>query len=699
MIRFLTLSLTNFHLIRSLEIPFSCDPAKPLSVIRAEPGTGKTTIFRAFRWAIYGEAGLPNEGKAYDLGRMDHDPGLDGPTIEVAVAIEFERDNRIGSPTRYRLERRTTERVSPGGRHDRDKDVLTLMQHGPGGWLPADNVELKLDDWFAPELKDVFFTDGDETMRFIDRNVSTSTKRERVRGAIKNLLGLNVLEIAGGHLDQVARQLNSEVKAQGASADLQRASEEVDRLTKALEAVRNEEQTAEHNVQEHELKLAEIRQKLTAALIRGDRRELSAAKASAEATLKLARQQTDQARKEKGELLKTRDCSLPLISATLDRARGRLQALHDQGEIPQDYAPLLTERLHLGRCICGASLEPGTEHRARVEAALAAQAAATPLKDRLTRLHFGGALSGVGVRPLEEQLETLEKRLLDADRLETDQRARIRQLELQIDQLGDADVDLLRAVEEDHNKQLLDATQRRGSAQGRARSYETQLSDQVRRRDLLMKNESKARSLAAKLLINNDLAQVVAGARGRIQSEKLVEVSDQMNALFRPIVGLDDESGLIKRTEITPDFDVVVLTQTGAKMDPDLQLSGAMKRALTVSFILALADVSGVRQPNVIDTPLSAMGIQVKQAALRTILDLSSQPILFLTFAEIRDIEPILDRYCGEMVTLTFTDHYPRYVKNKPPVDTREVLLCRCRHGESCDICERTRTSADEEGE
>lgn len=43
----------NFRLLRHLELDFSTDGAKPLTVIRAENESGKTTILNALQWALY----------------------------------------------------------------------------------------------------------------------------------------------------------------------------------------------------------------------------------------------------------------------------------------------------------------------------------------------------------------------------------------------------------------------------------------------------------------------------------------------------------------------------------------------------------------------------------------------------------------------------------------------------------------------
>ena len=148
-----------------------------------------------------------------------------------------------------------------------------------------------------------------------------------------------------------------------------------------------------------------------------------------------------------------------------------------------------------------------------------------------------------------------------------------------------------------------------------------QLDEAKKLRDKLLGAQEDAKSVRAKLLVANDVRSVITRAKERIQDEKLKQVSQQMDLLFRRMIGSDSENALIRSAEITDDFDVVVRSRTGASLDPDLQLNGAARRAITLAFILALAKVSGHRSPNVVDTPLGMMGIQVKQAALKTLVE------------------------------------------------------------------------------
>ena len=96
-----------------------------------------------------------------------------------------------------------------------------------------------------------------------------------------------------------------------------------------------------------------------------------------------------------------------------------------------------------------------------------------------------------------------------------------------------------------------------------------------------------------------------------------------------------------------------------ASLNPDRDLNGASRRALTLALILALTKISEVQAPNVIDTPLGMMSGYVKRSVLTTAVRESSQLILFLTRSEIADCEEILDAESGLVVTLTNPAHYP----------------------------------------
>ena len=67
------LNFENFRLLRDLELEFSTDSAKKLTVVRAENETGKTTILNGLQWALYGDDALPGKGLDFRLHPLDWD--------------------------------------------------------------------------------------------------------------------------------------------------------------------------------------------------------------------------------------------------------------------------------------------------------------------------------------------------------------------------------------------------------------------------------------------------------------------------------------------------------------------------------------------------------------------------------------------------------------------------------------------------
>ena len=196
--------------------------------------------------------------------------------------------------------------------------------------------------------------------------------------------------------------------------------------------------------------------------------------------------------------------------------------------------------------------------------------------------------------------------------------------------------------------------------------------------------------LAAEFQVAKDLEHILASTLDTMRTRELEQVSQRMNALFLEMIGADEaEKAIIRRAAVTPDFRIVVSGPYDQPLDPSQDLNGASRRALTIAFILALAQVSEVEAPNVIDTPLGMMSGYVKQAVLQLAAEHSGQLILMLTHSEIDECEEILDQRVGRIYTLTNPAHYPRILINDPQAEDSRLLVCDCDHRSHCDICER----------
>jgi DNA sulfur modification protein DndD len=104
--RLLRAEFQNFRLLRDLELRFSSDPDRCLTVIRAANESGKTAILHALQWALYGDEGLPGKGEGFRLDPIDWDAS-DGKRVPIMVSVEFEL-------TTYRRRRTARARRADG---------------------------------------------------------------------------------------------------------------------------------------------------------------------------------------------------------------------------------------------------------------------------------------------------------------------------------------------------------------------------------------------------------------------------------------------------------------------------------------------------------------------------------------------------------------------------------------------------------
>ena len=197
--------------------------------------------------------------------------------------------------------------------------------------------------------------------------------------------------------------------------------------------------------------------------------------------------------------------------------------------------------------------------------------------------------------------------------------SQLRSLEVQIDQLPDTDIQGLRDTLRDHERQRDRFRDIRVRNETRLETLREEARDLARQRDKLLREEEKGAHIRAELKVIQDVEGALRKSYERITNDELAKVSDLMNTFFLEMIGSDPEQGaIIQRAEISPEFDILVYGPNDRTLNPDRDLNGASRRALTLAFILALTKVSGVEAPNVIDTPLGTMSGYVKRSVLRT---------------------------------------------------------------------------------
>ena len=703
--RILRARFENFRLLRDLELDFSTDHNKRLTVIRAENESGKTTILTALQWGLYGDDALPGRASDFRLHPIDWD-ATGGESITISVEIDFEivkmrrsrTEGLIPQASYYRIIRSADESLSlSGNTWERSPSTISLFRLEDTGSEPADYPEATINQELPPELREVFFTDGDRALNFIEAD--TRDKRDRVQRAIRSLLGLDIIEESLSHVHNVRIDINRQAEKIDLGSELQKVAARLEQVTAQSVQLESEISDAKDQSNVFGEKILDLQKNIDEALVKGDKEELQQEFQKAKAQLEHTDTEIDAAAGDHAQLLRSLALSRDLLEPILRDSISKLDDLREQGKLFKADVPILEECLSAATCICGESLAEhhpqGMRRREHIKHLIEQSQESDDLHRSLSDLHTASTLLQLDRAIETESWTSKYKRVaVRRDRLEQDRKDRASELgalDVRIARLPDADIKELRKARQNYERQRNRFHREQMRKEEQLKTLQRRKNTLTAHRDRLLREQKKGARILANLSVTKDVESVLRNSCDRITIEELKKVSALTNTFFLEMIGSDPEQGtLIQRAEISPEFDILVYGPEDKTLDPDRDLNGASRRALTLAFILALTKVSGVEAPNVIDTPLGMMSGYVKRSVLRTAIRESHQLVMFLTRSEIEDCEEILDTAAGQVITLTNSAHYPTILKNDPQVSFGTILRCECDHrSRGCQLCER----------
>lgn len=693
--------IRNFKLLRNIDFSFSTQQDAPLTVIRAENGSGKTSVLQALRWALYGTKGLDDP-----LVRLSPADWLDGMPCNISVEIDFSHTlvstvggRALTTETRFVLKREVNERPK-GDQPNREPERISLYEKKETGSDPINAPEARLDQMLPSEMLDIFFTDGDAAMTFISPQLAETTKRDQVKEAIRSLLGLGLLEGVNKRILAEQSSVNRKISKQTGSYELADVSEKLQDKMDARTTLVNKIDELNGQIEYLGRTLSGVQRDLQRLLEAGNYEHLAHQRKTFQKQLEDAKDDDRQYKKRHQQLFESELLSWNMLDSIFREGYKLLDKLHDQGDIPSGAIPILNERLTLEKCICGADLSEGSDARNQVKSLINKQQERDPESEQLTRLYYqameklkAGETTEVGWPDLVADVQ--RDRIATLDRIET-ANSELQSVEAKISEIKQDEIETKRQNENSLQSSVIQQNLELDRCVRDLRNLDEEIKELKSRDAELRHVDKKVAGLNAQLSVLHDLENIIGGALGDMQGMYLKSVSDRMNHLFLDMIGADPSQGAIYQgARITPTYSIVVETKDNRTLNPDHEVNGASQRALTFAFIWALTEVSGVVAPRVIDTPLGMMSGSVKRRVLTTVAmpagvdEVDRQVILFLTQSEIANTEDILDDKVGSVVTLTKSDDYPADLVNDPGVALPEIRLCGCNHRQYCSVCQR----------
>ena len=730
MLRLRRIEIDNLVCFDNVVIEPSTDPERPLTVLRAENGSGKTTFLRALRWGMYGEKGLPGNSTRFSLHPAWWRPTDAG--IKTKVLIEFETDGSTrhtegnSTTTVYQLVRSVTTIGKPAARDDEpdfhriNEQTQLMVKEGDGTWTPhTPGVDVVVEQLLPWGLRDFFVMDADEATDFVGGSENKVMRRQDVidktTAAVHSLLGIDVFRKASKRVAKMALAFGAQATKAIGDADLNALHAELHQLR--VEEAELKEKISDQQNQQAELKdrLRQRRDNLET--------ELKDIGAAAELRPRLVenRRRYLQATKERkntlsllaGELEST-DLLASLASSEIASAYGILRPLYERGHIPLKHLNFARDLLESGTCVCGQNLSEGNVYRRHVEDRIAESAKQEERANYLGQLHDAAKSlrDHAAATSWDDRSTQRAGNLAALDKDLSDLGLEKRDIDSKLDNLDEEKIQLIR----DEIAALETQVDNLNSKLGLDETALPPLTSNIDSREKRINQRQRNERAAADKKAAEDMAKLVVDvlnlAYGTIQAEQVGELSRRMNRLFAQMAAnvSDDDFGEIQRNKATlkmivevglrpvadkpDDYEIYALNSRGRPMPP-IEINGASRRVLALSFMLALCAESRTYAPLIADSLLNFMSGTVRRNTLRVTAENSSQPVLLLTGSDLEALSEVetAARYAGATYTLTGQWEAIDAGAGGDVVhwtEQRQVaLVCPCGPRQYCDICER----------
>lgn len=222
-----------------------------VTIVLGANGNGKTGIFRAAMFALYGDMLLEQDGnvKNIHLVNMDKlDENLHMP-VSAQVTLEFENGQTI-----YSITRKITS-LKNGTIIDSQTSPAELYRMGEFGDFikETEDPDLFINSILEKSIREFFFFDA-EKMELLNTTKSSKKMSQEIKNGLIKLLQIKSLDVGGELLNDLFNKKNREIinKAKnGKLIELQQKKEEMESSKEVLEAEIEEQRSERILIKEH----------------------------------------------------------------------------------------------------------------------------------------------------------------------------------------------------------------------------------------------------------------------------------------------------------------------------------------------------------------------------------------------------------------------------------------------------------------
>lgn len=235
------IKLYNFRQFLDLELEFSTDKNKNVTVILAENSTGKTTLMQSLKWCLYGddETSLDNLNQLLNF-YIQNVSNKEKETIFVEVTIEEDGTDYTIRRTRevFRKSNKTHSEIikieyrdSQGETHFLEENIRNVSS------MQLKKISRMINQILTKEMSRYFLFDGE---RINNLGSNSSQSKKDIKEAIGAINGFNILDNSILSLKQLDRFFKKSITDNSQNQRIKDISFSIKNIEKDIEATENE---------------------------------------------------------------------------------------------------------------------------------------------------------------------------------------------------------------------------------------------------------------------------------------------------------------------------------------------------------------------------------------------------------------------------------------------------------------------------
>ncbi len=650
-----TLQVKNFRQYYGEQsAEFSQDDDQNVTVIHGANGAGKSALRNTFLWLFYNEVDLPQpEHIANERAMAQADVG---DRIRVEVELEFDHEERHYWTERYaEYEKQANDDLDgelvDEGAHVQYRDV-------DGKTVTPENPNTSLERFIPERLSHLFFFHGEE----IDQ-LSRSDNQDKVREAIRNLMGLEILERSIRHLEWVQKNEFEEEMEKYGSEELTEYIAARDEKQEKLADEEDRKEDIEESIAKTESELESVKARLREL---EDTQELQQERDDLEEREEALRDEIDDINDSIRETC-SEDGYLVFSMPAVQKTAEALEEKREKGEIPSEIKERFVEdRLEMGVCICGRDLVEDTEPYENVK----------NWKNRAGTNDLDQAATNITsrLRGIADSRSELFDKIEDDIRKRRERLDEINEIAERLDEISDQisekekeDVNELERRRGTLEERITNLEQEKNRVENDIERIEGQISDIEDDIQDAREEEEKSKKARRRFLAAQRSREELEAKFEAYQDQVREQVDEKVKDIFDEIISKN------YWTEIGEDYSLDVFKQVGGRSElvSAVPTSTGERQVASLAFIGALTYLTreqyksnqnnvyfqGGLYPMVMDAPFGYLGTEYQRGVSQQIPTLADQVVVLVTEPQWEaEVKEHLERTAGRQYYLEYHD-------------------------------------------